>query len=489
MKSIEVPSDSKVFISQLWVWKLVLLTMFLGVISSPLAVRADNQIIANDIGTSDPAPSVFNGTLYLYCTEDMVGNGNLDIGVIHCYSTTDLYHWKDEGVVLDEANISWCSKSKRLWAPHCVYFGGKYHLYAPEEGSDGVFHLVHATAATPTGPFIADKKYMAGCGNDALDPFVVIDSGSGGSGNNYICWNQVGVTPNFVAIRQLTADGSDAIGTQTDLAPGMGASTGTYKEGTWFVKKNNLWYFFYADWVQGTVRREEIGLSTSPVLIPVSGQKYAWQTYVMTQNTGTSATSHPGICYFQNRWIMFYHCDGSEWGGSITTGLKRVTGAEYFNFNADGSVPVISKSYRGIGTPGFNDSIQIDRRSAICGAGISVVGGGEPVGYMVSGVTSNGWVRYDSVHFAGGGPCGVYVRVAAASAGGSIEFRLGSNTGKLLGTVAIASTGGLSAWQTQTAAGWTSKASDSGIQNIVLVFKTTAPNQFNVNWIKFMPPT
>jgi arabinoxylan arabinofuranohydrolase len=452
------------------------------------AVRADNQIIAKNIGTSDPAPNVFNGTLYLYCTEDMVGNGNLDISVIHCYSTTDLYHWKDEGEVLKEADIPWCSKAKRLWAPHCVYFGGKYHLYVPETDKNDIFRIAHTTATSPTGPFTGDANFMSGCGVDAIDPYVVIDSGSGGSGKNYICWDQVNTTPNFVAIRQLTADLSDATGTQTDLSAGMGPSQSTYKEGVWFVKYNNVWNFFYADWVQGSVGREEIGLSTSSTLIPAAGQKYNWQKFVMTQNTGTSATSHAGICYYKNRWIMFYHCDGSEWGGSLTTGLKRVTGAGYFDFNPDGSVPLIPKTYRGIGAPEGNDTIQIDRRSAISGAGISVVGGGEPVGYMVSGIANNGWIRYDTVHFAGGGPGGVSVRVAAASAGGSIEFRFGSNTGKLLGTAAIAGTGGLTKWQTQAATGWTSVASDSGIQNLVLVFKTISANQFNVNWVKFDSP-
>lgn len=93
----------------------------LTAIVSITAVSADNQIIAGNIGTSDPAPNVFNGTLYLYCTEDMVGNGNLDISVIHCYSTTDLYHWKDEGEVLKEADIPWCVSQTTLGAALCLF--------------------------------------------------------------------------------------------------------------------------------------------------------------------------------------------------------------------------------------------------------------------------------------------------------------------------------------------------------------------------------
>ncbi|MBN1307525.1 MAG: family 43 glycosylhydrolase [Chitinispirillaceae bacterium] len=462
------------------------ITTFVTAAVSSFYVYADNQIVPKNIGTSDPQPNVFEGVMYLYCTEDMVGNGNLDISVIHCYSTTDLYHWKDEGVALSEANIPWCSKAKRLWAPHCCYFGGKHHLYFPETDRSGLFRMGHATANSPTGPFTADANYMAGCTERALDPYVAFDTGDGGSGKRYLVWNQVDFTPNDVFISELKDDGTDVTGPKINLKSVLGASQGTYKEGTWLLKRNNLWYLIYADWVQGNVGREVFSYSTNSNIMD---QKYAFKGQIMKQNGGSSATMHPGVFFYNNQWVIFWHNGGEDLGGSLTTGFKRVTCAENFEFNADGSIPTIEKTWRGIGIPeAYEDSIQIDRRSAISGASVTIAGGGEPSGWMVSSITNNGWVRYDKVHFDSNGPAGVNVRVASKSSGGSIEFHLGSNTGKLLGTIDISSTGSLTTWQTLTTRNWTVSKADSGVQNIACVFKTTASSQFNVNWVKFIPP-
>lgn len=461
-------------------------TFVTTVLLSPY-VFADNQIVPRNIGTSDPAPAVFDGVMYLYCTEDMVGNGNLDISVIHCYSTTDLYHWKDEGVALNEDDIPWCSKANRLWAPHCCYFGDKYHLYFPETDRSGLFRMGHATADSPTGPFTADANYMAGCTERALDPNVAFDTGDGGSGKRYLVWNQVDFTPNDVFISELTEDGSDVTGPKINLKSVLGASQGTYKEGAWLIKKDDLWYLFYADWVQGMVGREVFSYSTNSEIM---NQNYAFKGQIMRQNGGSSATMHPGVFFYNNQWVMFWHNGGEDLGGSLTTGFKRVTCAENFEFNSDGTVPEVEKTWRGVGIPeAYEDSIQIDRRSAINGASITIAGGGEPSGWMVSRITNGGWVQYDKVHFENAGPFGVHVRVAAASSGGSIEFHLGSNTGKLLGTIDISSTGGLTTWQTLSTEEWTVSKADSGVQDIACVFKTTASNQFNVNWVKFIPPT
>jgi hypothetical protein len=109
---------------------------------------------------------------------------------------------------------------------------------------------------------------------------------------------------------------------------------------------------------------------------------------------------------------MFWHCGGNELGGSVTTKQKRVAGAEAFYFNtadnpwsinASNSIP---KTRRGLGVPNaYKDTVQIDRRTAISGARDTIVGGGEPIGWMVLYVTNNAWVRYDTVDFTPDAGC------------------------------------------------------------------------------------
>jgi arabinoxylan arabinofuranohydrolase len=449
----------------------------------PCQLLADNQCIARNFGSPNPSPLVENGIVYLYTTEDPVGAGSIRNINHHVWTTTDLYHWQDSGVVLTEADVPWIDTSRdHMWAPSVFRLGdGQFHLYWPGITSNGLAHIGHAKAARPTAHFTADATWMAGCGNEALDPFVV-DSGNG---VYYITWDIVNITPNHVYIRKLNAAYDDAIGTQTEITAGMGTA-GDYKEGMWIIRQNNVWYNFYAHW---PTTAERIAYSTATNLLG----PYTFRADLMNENTNSN-TIHAGICFFMNRWIMFWHCGGNELGGSITTNQKRVSCAEYFFFNTAtnpwsiNSANTIPKTMRGAGTPSaYKDTVQIDRRSAISGASVSVAGGGEPAGWMVSSITNSAWVRYDTVDFTPDagyrGPVNVFLRVASTVATDSIQVRLGSSTGTLLRALAVPSTGSLTTWRTIAD---TVPVRATGIQNVALVFLVpSGSNNLNVNWVSF----
>jgi hypothetical protein len=110
--------------------------------------------------------------------------------------------------------------------------------------------------------------------------------------------------------------------------------------------------------------------------------------------------------------------------------------------------------------------------------------GGYDVGYASDG----NYAVYKNVDF-GNGVTGVTARLACqqnpGNCGGTLEFRLDKNTGTLVASVPIPSTGGFQSWQT-TAPVTVSGA--SGVHDLYLVFKapssgTTALG--NVNWFKF----
>jgi arabinoxylan arabinofuranohydrolase len=322
---------------------------------------------------------------------------------------------------------------------------------------------------------------MNGCGRDAIDPFAILDTGDGGSGKAYLAWNQVGTTPNNVYIAELNTSFTDVTGTVHEISSGLGSPT-RYKEGIWMIKQNKTWYCFIADWT-GAV--ESISYSTATSIFG----PYKKQHDILNQNTN-SATIHAGVVPFLNKWFIFYHTGGNEFGKTINTGTKRVTGIEEMIFEKTGStwnIPAVPKTYRGVGVPYSYDTIQIDRHSlsGISGVQIAIVDGGEPRGWMVNRITSGGYIRYNDVNFSrtSRNSGEISMRVSSVSSGGSVEFRIDNQNGPLLGTIEIPSTGSLSTWKTITTKLNTSNLPSDSIKNCVLVFKTTSANQYTVNWV------
>ncbi|HUA39326.1 MAG TPA: carbohydrate-binding protein [Candidatus Sulfopaludibacter sp.] len=75
----------------------------------------------------------------------------------------------------------------------------------------------------------------------------------------------------------------------------------------------------------------------------------------------------------------------------------------------------------------------------------------------------------------------ITARVASASSGGTLEFRLDSPTGPLISSVAITNTGGWQTWQTVTAP----VSGANGRHNLYLVFHGTTSGIGNLNWFQF----
>ncbi|KXX71287.1 hypothetical protein AVL50_09535 [Flammeovirga sp. SJP92] len=104
-----------------------------------------------------------------------------------------------------------------------------------------------------------------------------------------------------------------------------------------------------------------------------------------------------------------------------------------------------------------------------------IVDEGNNVGF----VHNNDWARYDNIDLT----CAqsIAVRASSQTNGGSIEVRLGSASGTLIGTVNIGSTGNWNSWQTSTA----SISSTNGTHDVYLVFKGGSGYLFNLDWLEF----
>jgi hypothetical protein len=99
-------------------------------------------------------------------------------------------------------------------------------------------------------------------------------------------------------------------------------------------------------------------------------------------------------------------------------------------------------------------------------------------------IHNNDHVKLRAVDFGGAGAKSFTASVACAGAGGSIELRVGSTTGRLLGTLPVVGTGGATSWKEVTA----TVTGATGVQDLYLVFKGSGTGElFNLDHWRFTP--
>ena len=101
----------------------------------------------------------------------------------------------------------------------------------------------------------------------------------------------------------------------------------------------------------------------------------------------------------------------------------------------------------------------------------------------VDSIHNGDFIKVKGVDF-GSGATSFNARVASATSGGNIELHLDTTTGPLVGTCAVAGTGG---WQT-----WTTKSCTvsgaTGVHDLYFKFTGGSGLLFNFNWWKFTSP-
>ena len=131
------------------------------------------------------------------------------------------------------------------------------------------------------------------------------------------------------------------------------------------------------------------------------------------------------------------------------------------------------------GTPGANVTVQAEAFSAQ--SGLQVVSnsgavGGQRLGYINAG----DWAAYNNVNV--GGARSLQVRASSGGNGGTLQVRTGSQTGPILGSVAIPNTGG---WNNYTTVSTTLAGVPSSTANVYLTFTGTG-SLFDVDQLVFV---
>lgn len=444
-------------------------------VSGTATMLADNPIIQTCY-TTDPAPMVYNDTLYLYTGHDENNADFFWMQEWRVYSTTDMVNWTDHGSPLAIEDFSW--GDDRAWAPQCIARNGKFYLYVPIHSKlSGTMAIGVAVADSPTGPFKdAIGKPLADGSWDYIDPTVFIAP----DGQAYLYWGNPEIYYAKLNPDMVSFDGEISKVVQTPESfggPGIKDRVegetyrDFYTEGPWVYERGGKYYFAYA--AGGVPEHISYSMSDSPT----GPWKYMGE--VMPLHDSGSFTNHPGFADYKGKSYFFYH-NGKLPGGG---GFARSVAVEPFEYNPDGTIPTIMPT--GEGAPAvetFDPFRRVEAETMAWSKGVAT----EPnakTGVYVSDIHDGDYIKVANVNFGSGGPRRFGASVASALRGGRIEVRTDSIGGDLVAVLDVPGTGG---WEEWSYLDTPALMEVPGIHDLYFVFKgRKGPKLFNFDWWKF----
>ncbi|WP_215224624.1 glycoside hydrolase family 43 protein [Echinicola shivajiensis] len=291
--------------------------------------------IIREVFTADPAPIVYNDTVFLYTSHDTasVDATNYQMKDWLVFSSTDMVNWTNHGAPLSPKSFSWATGD--AYAAHCIERNGKFYWYVStfhkkDENSGGGAAIGVAVADSPTGPFkdalgkalivnemTTDNEH----GWDDIDPAVFIDD----DGQAYLYWGNGSCKWAKLKDNMVELDG-----------PIHHFKPKHFIEGPWVYKRKDLYYLVYAS------------AGTQPEMIEyctASSPEGPW-TYqgIIMDNVPNSFTVHPGIVNYKGKDYFFYHNGVLPSGGSY----RRSICVDYMHYNPDGTIQKIEQTQQGV---------------------------------------------------------------------------------------------------------------------------------------------
>jgi len=322
--------------------KTMCLIFFFAVVvlsASRAELYAQTNPIIKDVFTADPAPMVYNDTVYLYTGHDEAKAGEMfTMWEWLCFSSKDMKTWVLHGPTMRVTDFKWAVRD--AWASQAIERKGKFYFYATAQHDNthpgkaiGV-----AVADNPTGPFV-DARGTALVTDDTtpspnpwddIDPTVFIDD----DGTAWLCWGNPNCYLAKLKPNMIELDG-----------PIQKIHVPNYTEGPWLHKRGNLYYLVYAAFAHQDMW-EKICYATAP---KITGP---W-TYrgIITDQTKNSYTIHPGIIEFHNQWYFFYHNAALTVNGEKGGLGRRCVCVEYLYYNPDGTIQPVKQTVEGVSIP------------------------------------------------------------------------------------------------------------------------------------------
>jgi arabinoxylan arabinofuranohydrolase len=409
-------------------------------------------------GNADPSIRIFNGRAYLYPSHDSSEYVTTWLeNDFKCYSSSDLVHWTDHGVILSESNITWDVNNHTCWAPDMHYYNGYYYFYFCMNSRIGV-----ARSASPSSGF---TDWLGTNLVTNIDPTCFTDD----DGKKYFTWGQpggVGYGTNCFGHAQLNTDMKSFMSTPVGMC--MPSAT-NMTEAAWIIKRNGLYYLKYGTTSNGVIR---YGTSTT-----LAGP-YTFRGGVISGYKYCQGTGHGSIFEFNGQWYVAAHM--CIYGNAYF----RKTGLWYLHFLDNDMIdPITAPGTWGVGRYKAFDTLQAENYFNMKGIVQKQCSEG---GHAVFGIHDGDWIAFPKTNFLN---CqsGLFVQARVASTrGGTIEIRKGDTAGTVLATCTVPNTGSMTTWQTAAAA--LTQAPGDYESDLYFMFRGTVGDtnqQFACNWFRF----
>ena len=424
--------------------------------------------------TSDPAPMVHNGRLYVYTGHDEDNADFFWMQEWRIYSTEDMVNWTDHGSPLALESFSWADD--RAWASQCIERNGKFYWYICAHSKiSGGMAIGVAVGDTPVGPFhdAIGKPLFENGSWDHIDPTVMIDD----DGQAWLMWGNPQCY--YLKLNEDMISYSGELGRLDMTEEAFGGPMmskrepgkqykDSYVEGPWLTKRNGTYQLLYA---AGGVP-EHISYSTASH--PTGPWKYAGE--IMPLSNTNSFTNHCGVVDFKGHSYFFYHTGKLPQGG----GFGRSVAVEEFKYNADGSFPTIMPTDEGVEPIApFKPYRKVEAETMAFSKGVKTEQN-DQVGVYVTDIHNGDYIKLQAVKFCIKTPRTFTARVASGLRGGAIELRLDSVGGQMVAKLNVPGTGGWEQWQTLTC-DFTERV--SGIHDLYFVFTgRKGPKLLNFDW-------
>lgn len=364
--------------------------------------------------TADPAPMVYNDTVFLYTTHDEDDAEGFKMQDWLLYTSTDMVNWTDHGVVASLKSFDWVKRDNGAWAEQVVECNGKFYMYCPIHGN-GIGVLV---SDSPYGPFkdplgkplVWQKEHW-----DDIDPTVFIDE----DGQAYMYWGN----PNCYYVKL----NEDMISYSGDIVK-LKETPEHYQEGPWFYKRNGHYYLAFAS----TCCPEGIGYAMS------DSSTGPWKTkgYIMRPTERTRG-NHPGIMDYKGKSYVFgLNYDLLKLETNTHYERRSVSVAE-MHYNEDGTIQEVpywaDTKLEQIGT--FNPFRKVEAETMAWGYGLKTAPNADK-SLSVVDVNNGEYICVRGVNF-GKNKARRFEVSALPLEGGNLKIRLDAPDGKIVGNVNI----------------------------------------------------
>ena len=303
-------------------------TLLLVSVMTEGGLSAQNPIVQTCF-TTDPAPMVHDGTLYVYTGHDEDKADFFWMQEWRVYSTKDMVNWTDHGSPLAIESFDWADD--RAWAAQCVERNGKFYWYVCLHSKlSNTMAIGVAVGDSPVGPFV-DARGSALITNDMtteytkirwddIDPTVFIDD----DGQAYLCWGNTQCYYAKLKKNMIELDG-----------PIIPIKLPRYTEAPWIHKRGDWYYLSYASEFP-----EKICYAMSRSI------EGPWEYKgILNELAGNSNTNHQAIIEFKGDWYFIYH------NGSINTAggsFRRAVCIDRLYYNEDGTMKRIQMTTEGV---------------------------------------------------------------------------------------------------------------------------------------------